>query len=183
MTEKHIYLHGFKHREHLFFNNNPLNTHDTSIIRHMGYNMTPTVNTDRQCFLPHEHADEHICPGLPLLHIKAWGKWNEWGVRTPLCTCRLNWIRKASWWWWDERDDTALQTQDYIIYLVNLVQILLKLYPMASKPLDVYNTLYYIIGQTINNKHQKCKKKVKSKYFYAYIYIIQLFSCGFFVVR
>ena len=39
-------------------------------------------------------------------------KWNEWGLRPPLCTCRLNWARRTSWWWWDEWDDTAFQTQD-----------------------------------------------------------------------
>ena len=30
----------------------------------------------------------------------------------PLCTYRLNWIRRTSWGWWDEWDDTALQTKD-----------------------------------------------------------------------
>ena len=36
-------------------------------------------------------------------------KWNEWGLRPPLRTCRLNWAKGASW---DESDDTALQTQN-----------------------------------------------------------------------
>ena len=31
---------------------------------------------------------------------------------TPLCTNRLNWVRRTSWGWWDEWDDTVLQTQD-----------------------------------------------------------------------
>ena len=39
-------------------------------------------------------------------------KWNESGFRPPLCTYRLNWARRTSWGWWDDRDDTALQTQD-----------------------------------------------------------------------
>ena len=39
-------------------------------------------------------------------------KWNESGFRTPLCTYRLNWARRASWGWWDDWDDTVLQTQD-----------------------------------------------------------------------
>ena len=34
------------------------------------------------------------------------------GFRPPLCTYRLNWIRRTSWGWWDEWDDTALKTQD-----------------------------------------------------------------------
>ena len=34
------------------------------------------------------------------------------GFRPPLCTCRLNWARRASWGWWDEWNDTVLQTQD-----------------------------------------------------------------------
>ena len=39
-------------------------------------------------------------------------KWNECGLRPPLCTYRLDWARRTSWGWWDEWDDTALQTQD-----------------------------------------------------------------------
>ena len=39
-------------------------------------------------------------------------KWNEWGFRPPLCTCRLNWARRTSWGFWNEWDDTTLQTQD-----------------------------------------------------------------------
>ena len=39
-------------------------------------------------------------------------KLNEWGLRPPLCTYRLNWTGRISWRWWDERHDTALQTQD-----------------------------------------------------------------------
>ena len=39
-------------------------------------------------------------------------KWNESGVRPPLCTYRLNWARRTSWGWWDEWYDTVLQTQD-----------------------------------------------------------------------
>ena len=39
-------------------------------------------------------------------------KWNEWGFRPLLCTCRLNWAGRTSWGWWDEWDDTALHTQD-----------------------------------------------------------------------
>ena len=35
-------------------------------------------------------------------------KWNKWGFRPPLWTCRLNWAR-GTWGWWD---DTALQTQN-----------------------------------------------------------------------
>ena len=38
-------------------------------------------------------------------------KWNEWDFRPPLCTCRLNWVRRTFCGWWDEWDDTALQTQ------------------------------------------------------------------------
>ena len=30
----------------------------------------------------------------------------------PLCTYRLNWVRRTSWGWWDNWDDTVLQTQD-----------------------------------------------------------------------
>ena len=39
-------------------------------------------------------------------------KWNEWSFMPPLCTYRLNWVRRTSWGWWDEWDDTALKTQD-----------------------------------------------------------------------
>ena len=39
-------------------------------------------------------------------------KWNESGFRSPLCTYRLNRVRRTSWEWWDEWDDTVLQTQD-----------------------------------------------------------------------
>ena len=39
-------------------------------------------------------------------------KWNESGFRPPLCTDRLNWVRRTSWGWWDDWDDTVLQTQD-----------------------------------------------------------------------
>ena len=39
-------------------------------------------------------------------------KWNESDFRLPLCTYRLNWVRKNSWGWWDEWDYTVLQTQD-----------------------------------------------------------------------
>ena len=39
-------------------------------------------------------------------------KWNESGLRPPLCTYRLNWVRRTSWRWWDDWDDTVLQTQD-----------------------------------------------------------------------
>ena len=51
-----MYLHSFKHCKHLFFNISLSNTHGTSIIRQMGYNMTPT---DRPCSLSREHADMH----------------------------------------------------------------------------------------------------------------------------
>ena len=37
----------------------------------------------------------------------------DWGFRTLLCACRLNWARRTSSGWWDEWDDTALQTQDF----------------------------------------------------------------------
>ena len=39
-------------------------------------------------------------------------KWNESGLRQPLCTYRLNWARRTSWGWWDDWNDTVLQTQD-----------------------------------------------------------------------
>ena len=39
-------------------------------------------------------------------------KWNESGFRPPLCTYRLNWVKRTSWGWWDDWDDTVLQTQD-----------------------------------------------------------------------
>ena len=39
-------------------------------------------------------------------------KWNEWGFRPPLCTYRLNWVKRTSWGWWDEWDDPALRTHD-----------------------------------------------------------------------
>ena len=39
-------------------------------------------------------------------------KWNEWGFKPPLCTCRLNWARRTSWEWWDEWEDTAFQTHN-----------------------------------------------------------------------
>ena len=39
-------------------------------------------------------------------------KWNESGIRPPLCTYRLNWARRTSWGWWDDWDDTVLQTHD-----------------------------------------------------------------------
>ena len=39
-------------------------------------------------------------------------KWNESGVRPPLCTYRLNWAMRNFWGWWDEWDATVLQTQD-----------------------------------------------------------------------
>ena len=39
-------------------------------------------------------------------------KWNESGLRPPLCTYRLNWARRTSWGCWDDWDDTVLQTQD-----------------------------------------------------------------------
>ena len=39
-------------------------------------------------------------------------KWNESGLRPPLCTYRLNWARRTSWGWWDDWDDTVFQTQD-----------------------------------------------------------------------
>ena len=42
----------------------------------------------------------------------GWRKEIEWGYMPPLYKYRLNWVRKTSWGWWDERDDTALQTQD-----------------------------------------------------------------------
>ena len=38
-------------------------------------------------------------------------KWNESGFRPPLCTYRLNWVRRTSWGWWNDWDDTVLQTQ------------------------------------------------------------------------
>ena len=40
------------------------------------------------------------------------GKWNESSFMPPLCTYRLNWVRRTSWGWWDDWDDTVLQTQD-----------------------------------------------------------------------
>ena len=48
-------------------------------------------------------------------HVIIWEwneKWNESGFRPPLCTYRLNWVRRTSWGWWDDWDDTVLQTQD-----------------------------------------------------------------------
>ena len=39
-------------------------------------------------------------------------KWNESGFRPPLCTYRLNWVKRTSWGWWNDWDDTVLQTQD-----------------------------------------------------------------------
>ena len=39
-------------------------------------------------------------------------KMNKWGFRPLLCTYRLHWAKRTSWGWWDERDDTALPTQD-----------------------------------------------------------------------
>ena len=44
--------------------------------------------------------------------VHALEKWNESGLRPPLCTYRLNWARRTSWGWWDDWDDTVLQTQD-----------------------------------------------------------------------
>ena len=45
--------------------------------------------------------------------LSVWyDKWNESGFRPPLCTYRLNWVRRTSWGWWDDWDDTVLQTQD-----------------------------------------------------------------------
>ena len=38
-------------------------------------------------------------------------KWNESGFRPPLCTYRLNWVRRTYWGWWDDWSDTVLQTQ------------------------------------------------------------------------
>ena len=56
---------------------------------------------------------------FPAINIFSWltsarhnKKWNEWDLRPPLCTYRLNWARRTSWGWWNECDDTALQTQD-----------------------------------------------------------------------
>ena len=47
------------------------------------------------------------------IHFEVWIEWIiEWGFRPPVCTYRLNWVRRTSWGWWDECDDTALQTQD-----------------------------------------------------------------------
>ena len=46
------------------------------------------------------------------IYYRMTWKWNEWGIRPPLCTYRLNWARRTSWGWWDEWDDTALQTQN-----------------------------------------------------------------------
>ena len=37
------------------------------------------------------------------------GEMKRMGVWPPLCTYRLNWVRRTSWGW---RDDTALHTQD-----------------------------------------------------------------------
>ena len=45
-------------------------------------------------------------PNLPKMKL------NESGFRPPLCTYRLNWVRRTSWGWWDDWDDTVLQTQD-----------------------------------------------------------------------
>ena len=39
-------------------------------------------------------------------------KMHEWGFRSPLCTCRLNYPRVTFWGWWDEYDDTALMTHN-----------------------------------------------------------------------
>ena len=41
--------------------------------------------------------------------IMMWWKWYEWGVRSPLCTYRLNRARITSWWWWDKWDVAALR--------------------------------------------------------------------------
>ena len=38
---------------------------------------------------------------------------NEWGFSPPLCTYRLNWVRRTSWGWWDEWDGTALQISKF----------------------------------------------------------------------
>ena len=46
------------------------------------------------------------------LNLTAKMKWNKWGCRPPLCTCRLNWASRTSWGWCDECDGTVLQTQD-----------------------------------------------------------------------
>ena len=40
-----------------------------------------------------------------ILHEIMWMKWNEWGLRSPLCTYRLNWARSTSWGLWDKWDD------------------------------------------------------------------------------
>ena len=45
--------------------------------------------------------------------IAKW-KWNKSGFMPLLCTYMLNWARRTSWGWWDDRDDTALLTQDKI---------------------------------------------------------------------
>ena len=47
----------------------------------------------------------------PCLHSQC-PKWNESGIKPPLCTYRLDWARRNSWGWWDDWDDTVLQTQD-----------------------------------------------------------------------
>ena len=39
-------------------------------------------------------------------------KWNECGFMPPLCTYRLNWVRRTSCGWWDKLYDTALQTHN-----------------------------------------------------------------------
>ena len=55
---QYIYLHGFKHCEHLLLNINHLNTHNTSIIRHVGYNMT---QTDRLTDIASCHMSSYNC--------------------------------------------------------------------------------------------------------------------------
>ena len=56
---------------------------------------------------------QHETGGLCIIQARCLMQWmNEWGLRPPLCTYRLNWIRRTSSECWDEWDDTALQTQD-----------------------------------------------------------------------
>ena len=110
LTARHSSKHTAKDR--CYFNAGPasqtLAQHYNNIMRASLVRLNIYPSEDTFLLIPNKDA-RHPFPWL-----LRQSKWNEWGFRPPLCTYRLNWARRTSWGWWDERDDTALLTQDSI---------------------------------------------------------------------